>query len=173
MLKRTSKLLSLILVSALVFLSVGVVSVNASAYDKFINMANGKLGKNEQKLCDTNKRNCVAALALAKLAWDDAASKFPKEVHNLRGDAFRHGMWQGQLTLAVSKAYAQSWGDVHEKDNPGPALENTMDVYNNEIGRSIGASKWFNWTVYSGIEDGIKKGSFKIIKNGKLVWSNQ
>lgn len=58
--------------------------------------------------------------------------------HNDCGDAFRHAYFNALNTLSWSGSYAKQWGDAHECETPiDEALEKSMDLHNNAIGRSI------------------------------------
>lgn len=146
----------------------GVVSTS----DYLDNLITGSLGPTEKQVFNSNPLFGSYVLADAKLAKDSAEANYT-DLHNGKGDAYRHGLWQGLSAFHTTKAYAKAFGDAHEKDFPGPQIETEMDLFNNSVGRDIGASKWFIWTVYSGVKDGVTEGKFKYIKNGVLVWTNR
>lgn len=139
----------------------------------FENLVNRELGPTEETVCNSNAYNCSISLANAFTAWESAERDYPNELHNRRGDALRHALWQGYTTFDVSKSYAKQWGDAHEADWPTEQIEHDMDYYNNSVGRDIGEDNWFDRRyvtrdIYNGITDGI----FKIIVDGELVWSD-
>lgn len=146
-----------------------------SAYDDLSSIINDKLGPTEQKVFKSNPLMGAYVLADAKLARDSAESNYT-DLHNGKGDAYRHALWQGLSAFHTTKSYAKEFGDAHEVDFPpakGSELETTMDYFNNSVGRDIGDSKWIITSVYSGIKDAVSDGSLKYIKNGKLVYTNQ
>lgn len=143
-----------------------------SSTDYLDSLITGSLGPTEKNVFNSNPLFGAYVLADAKLAADSAAANYT-DLHNGKGDAYRHGLWQGLSAFHVGATYAKSFGDAHEKDFPGPAIETTMDLFNNSVGRGIGSSKWTIWTVYSGVSAGITAGSFKYIKNGVLVYTNK
>lgn len=148
------------------------VAFQASYYDDFYHLITKNLGPTEQQVYNSNPTYGNYVLLDAKLALDSAESKYT-DLHNGKGDAYRHGLWQGLSAFHTTKDYAKAFGDAHENDFPGPQIETIMDLWNNSIGRDIGATKWAIWQVYSGVDDGMRIGSFRYIKNGNLVPTNQ
>ena len=62
-------------------------------------------------------------------------------LHNGKGDAFRHSLFNALNTQTVGKDVTKKLGDAHEEDRPGqPANEKKMDLNNNEVGRDIAES---------------------------------
>jgi len=59
--------------------------------------------------------------------------------HNDCRDAFRHAYWNA-LMGRHSESDAKQAGDGHERTYPGPYKETYMDLYNNKVGRAIGAA---------------------------------
>lgn len=146
--------------------------IQITGYDDYDNLITKNLGPTEKQVFNSDPYQGALVLSDAKLALDSAKANY-SDLHNGKGDAYRHGLWQGLSAFHTSISYAKAFGDAHEKDFPGPAIETEMDLYNNYSGRLIGDSKWIITSVYSGVKDGINKGKFKYIKNGKLVWTNQ
>lgn len=146
--------------------------VGAQSASDYLPIA-GSLGPTEKQVFDSNPVAGGYVLADAKLASDSAASKYPDSLHNGIGDAYRHGLWQALSAFHTGVDYAKKFGDAHEKDFPNPEPERTMDYTNNAVGRTIGSQKWFIWTVYSGVQEGINNGRFVYIKNGRLVPTNK
>lgn len=75
----------------------------------------------------------------AKQALSEASRRFPAgELHNGRGDAFRHAYWNALMTRHLTSFFAELFATAHE-DSPGqPAAERAMDLHNNAEGRRIG-----------------------------------
>jgi len=59
--------------------------------------------------------------------------------HNDCRDAFRHAYWNA-LMATHSESDAKQIGDSHERTSVGPYKETYMDLYNNKVGREIGAA---------------------------------
>lgn len=58
--------------------------------------------------------------------------------YNNEGDAFKHCMFQAELTFWLGKDIAKFFGDLHEDKPDNPDKEKVMDLHNNEKGREIG-----------------------------------
>ena len=110
-------------------------------------------------------------------ASSTASSLYKAETLYLgNGDAFRHAYWNALMANGYGVAFAKTIADNHERYNPGSALANEMDIYNNEQGRTV---RRFGNTCYSeadlsnAVYSLLKNGYLKYIKSNKLVWSNQ
>lgn len=63
-----------------------------------------------------------------------------------RSDAFRHGIWNAEMTILIGKEKAELFATAHEdKDTTGNETDGftkeehkNMDLHNNEVGRNIG-----------------------------------
>jgi hypothetical protein len=78
-----------------------------------------------------------AAKALA-----EAARLFPgPELHNGRGDAFRHCFWSALLARDIGAQNARSFTNAHEAYSANPPRERAMDLHNNAAGIAIGAHR--------------------------------
>ena len=63
-----------------------------------------------------------------------------------RSDAFRHGIWNAEMTVLIGKERAELFATAHEdKDVTGTESDGypktahrDMDLHNNEVGREIG-----------------------------------
>lgn len=104
-------------------------------------------------LTDSEKRLCVRypfdALKV-NTAKNIATSQTELKVgYNGLGDwsdAFRHGMWNAEMTVLIGKEKAELFATAHEdKDVTGnesdgypKVVHRDMDLHNNEIGRNIG-----------------------------------
>ena len=55
-------------------------------------------------------------------------------------NTMRHAAWQATLTASHGSEVAMAWGNAHELGQPPEAYwEVQMDLYNNNIGRQLGA----------------------------------
>jgi hypothetical protein len=59
--------------------------------------------------------------------------------HNGQRDAFRHAYSSALTTYRYGGVIAEYGGDRVERDGNNPPSETAMDLYNNRIGREIGA----------------------------------
>ncbi len=79
-----------------------------------------------------------------KDALSTAQRKFPRnELHNGKGDAFRHCYWSCIMSLRMGVDQAKSVGDTHEEygAKAGQAKkEEIMDLHNNQKGRNCSLS---------------------------------
>lgn len=58
--------------------------------------------------------------------------------YNNEGDAFKHCMFQAELTFWLGSTIAKFFGDLHEDKPDNPDKEKIMDLHNNSVGREIG-----------------------------------
>lgn len=54
-------------------------------------------------------------------------------------DAFRHTYWNARMTQEFGSEWTESFTSGHEKVGGNPAAREAMDLYNNNLGRTIGA----------------------------------
>ena len=64
----------------------------------------------------------------------------PPGGHNDARDAFRHAFVSAMFAKDYGETIAKFLGDMNELLGFGPREERNMDLYNNSVGRSIGAS---------------------------------
>lgn len=122
----------------------------------------------EKRLFDEDAIVGVKVLYYAKTARDRAEDLYVREaLHNGNGDAFRHAYWNAQMKVGVGESWADRWGTAHEKGSTGqPLIEETMDLHNNSVGRSLGNDG--EQTVLGAV----RQASCKIISSGRLVPSS-
>ncbi len=96
--------------------------------------------------------------------------------YNNEADAFKHCMFQAELTFWLGKDIAKFFGDLHEAKPQNPDKEKVMDLHNNEKGREIGLvfrKGIFPHIPFKGkIEktyDGIAAIIMKRMKDGELI----
>lgn len=104
-------------------------------------------------LTDSEKRLCVCypfdALKVntaKNIATSQTELKFGYNGLGDWSDAFRHGMWNAEMTVLIGKEKAELFATAHEdKDVTGnesdgypKVVHRDMDLHNNEIGRNIG-----------------------------------
>ncbi len=79
-------------------------------------------------------------LLSAKNASDKAEELFPTTLHNGKGDAYRHALWNALSTKRIGSVLTENLTDAHENRVSGYPFEFKeiqMDLYNNLIGRQI------------------------------------
>lgn len=104
------------------------------------------LTDSEKKLCirypfDALKVNTARNIATEQTDW-----KFGYSGLGDRSDAFRHGIWNAEMTVLIGKEKAELFATAHEdKDVTGDESDGfpktahkDMDLHNNEVGRAIG-----------------------------------
>ncbi|WP_157226614.1 DUF6973 domain-containing protein [Gordonia soli] len=69
-----------------------------------------------------------------------AAARFPEELDDGKGDAFRHAYWNALMTKTFGADWARQYATAHEGLGGQPAHREAMDLYNNETGRKVAAA---------------------------------
>jgi hypothetical protein len=124
----------------------------------------------------------LAARDISQNALTEAASLYPGTVHNGTGDAFRHAYWNAMLSARFGQSWTKCFTTAHEGGVDGDELlrlEETMDLYNNQVGRQI-AFAHPNATeaeLQAYIQDAISRGSLLVVDlsdpNGPILrWSS-
>jgi len=101
----------------------------------------GGANKNEVRYCSVPSRIriCKISKDLASEASREAEARFSGDsLHNGQGDAFRHCVWAGYLTLELGEGKAKEFTDRHEELEDPNHPEVRMDLQNNATGISIG-----------------------------------
>lgn len=104
------------------------------------------LTDSEKRLCIRYPFDALKVNTAKNIATSQTEAKF--EVNGLgdRSDAFRHGIWNAEMTVLIGKEKAELFATAHEdKDVTGnepdgyfKVAHRDMDLYNNEVGRNIG-----------------------------------
>jgi hypothetical protein len=91
-------------------------------------------------------------------------------------DAFRHAYWNALLTQQYGEQWTKAFATAHEGLPGNTANREAMDLYNNEVGRSIGASNR-NATpeqLANLVEQSLNQGKLVVVdRNGSLEWSDR
>ena len=92
-----------------------------------------------------------------------------------QNDAFRHSYWSALLAKRFGPNWASEFTSAHEgyRSNPGPA--EAMDLYNNEVGRSIAIANpdATDEDLARLIADAVRNGNLTTIGlDEQLQWSN-
>lgn len=91
-------------------------------------------------------------------------------------DAFRHAYWNALMTQEYGENWTRAFATAHEGGPNNPANREAMDLYNNEIGRSIGAANR-NATpeqLANLVEQALNQGKLVVVdRSGNLEWSDR
>lgn len=121
-----------------------MLEINAKlVWDDYDNFRN-QMSISERSIFDglsSNKK--LWYMVSAKKASDKAQELFPlNSLHNGKGDAFRHALWNGFCALTLAGNLGEQLTTAHENkpappNDPYNYKETEMDLYNNEKGRQI------------------------------------
>lgn len=91
-------------------------------------------------------------------------------------DAFRHAYWNALLTQQYGEQWTKAFTTAHEGLPGNTANREAMDLYNNEVGRSIGAANK-NATpeqLANLVEQSLNQGKLVVVdRGGNLEWSDR
>lgn len=91
-------------------------------------------------------------------------------------DAFRHAYWNALMTQQYGEQWTKAFATAHEGLPGNTANREAMDLYNNEVGRSIGAANK-NATpeqLANLVEQSLNQGKLVVVdRNGSLEWSDR
>lgn len=104
------------------------------------------LTDSEKKLCIRYPFDALKVNTAKNIATSQTEKKFGVNGLGDRSDAFRHGIWNAEMTILIGKKKAELFATAHEdKDVTGnesdgypKTVHRNMDLHNNEVGRSIG-----------------------------------
>lgn len=104
------------------------------------------LTDSEKKLCIRYPFDALKVNKAKNIATDQTTRKFGENGLGDRSDAFRHGIWNAEMTVLIGKEKAELFATAHEdKDVSGNEADGypktahrDMDLHNNEVGRNIG-----------------------------------
>lgn len=129
-----------------------------------------------------NKANAISKMAI-ELADSIVKTKDWLKINSGgRKDAFRHGIWMAMMSSDIGPKRALWLGKAHEKKNVKDFKKNRleegqipdqrsveMDLYNNQVGVSIGTGIDFNCDrLILEVLTSIANGKFKMIKMDRL-----
>lgn len=105
-----------------------------------------QLTDSEKKLCIRYPFDALKVNKAKNIATDQTTKKFGENGLGNRSDAFRHGIWNAEMTILIGKERAELFATAHEdKDVSGnesdgfpKVAHKEMDLHNNEVGRNIG-----------------------------------
>ena len=104
------------------------------------------LTDSEKKLCIRYPFDALKVNAAKNIATSQTKMKFGLNGLGDRSDAFRHGIWNAEMTVLIGREKAELFATAHEdKDVTGNETDGypktahrDMDLHNNEVGRAIG-----------------------------------
>ena len=104
------------------------------------------LTDSEKKLCIRYPFDALKVNTARNIATEQTDRKFGFSGLGDRSDAFRHGIWNAEMTVLIGKEKAELFATAHEdKDVTGnesdgypKTAHRDMDLHNNEVGRAIG-----------------------------------
>lgn len=104
------------------------------------------LTESEKKLVIRYPFDALKVNQARNIATTQTEKKFASNGLGDRSDAFRHGIWNAEMTVLIGKEKAELFATAHEdKDIEGieadgysKAEHKEMDLHNNEVGRNIG-----------------------------------
>ena len=76
-------------------------------------------------------------LTNAYKAENKALELYPGTQLNTKADAFRHAYFHAMNTINLGRSLSTQLGDAHEDMQGSEPLEVQMDLFNNEVGRTI------------------------------------
>ena len=100
----------------------------------------------EKKLCIRYPFDALKVNTARNIGTEQTERKFGYSGLGDRSDAFRHGIWNAEMTVLIGREKAELFATAHEdKDTAGNESDGfskeahkQMDLHNNEIGRTIG-----------------------------------
>ncbi len=104
------------------------------------------LTDSEKKLCVRYPFDVLKVNTAKNIATSKTEAKFGFNGLGDRSDAFRHGIWNAEMTILIGEEKAELFATAHEdKDITGyepdgypKTAHRDMDLHNNELGRRIG-----------------------------------
>lgn len=104
------------------------------------------LTDSEKKLCIRYPFDALKVNTAKDIASNQTERKFGYSGLGDRSDAFRHGIWNAEMTILIGAEKAELFATAHEdKDTSGIEVDGhtklehkNMDLHNNSIGRRIG-----------------------------------
>lgn len=104
------------------------------------------LTETEKKLCIRYPLDALKVNTAKNIATSQTEKLFGNNGLGDRSDAFRHGMWNAEMTVLIGKEKAELFATAHEdKDVSGnesdgypKSAHRDMDLHNNDVGRNIG-----------------------------------
>ncbi|MGV9263428.1 DUF6973 domain-containing protein [Kitasatospora sp. NPDC003701] len=112
-------------------------------------------------------------------AFDVSETKFSgvNGANDSHRDAFRHAYWNALMTKRFGEGWARRYANAHEQLPGNPGDRESMDLYNNEVGRRIAAANPHasDEELARLVEEAVRRGDMVVIKpeGGALAYSDQ
>ncbi len=93
-----------------------------------------------------------------------------------QNDAFRHAYWNARLTQEFGEDWTKRFASAHETLPGNPAAREAMDLYNNEVGRSVATANpgVSAEELANKVQDAVRQGRTVVIGgDGQLDYSDQ
>ncbi|MGH3980309.1 MAG: DUF6973 domain-containing protein [Pseudonocardiaceae bacterium] len=109
-------------------------------------------------------------------AYDTADQRFPDQgAEDGHNDAFRHAYWNARMVQEHGADWATRFGTAHESLPGNSADRESMDLYNNEVGRQVAVENpdASPEELADLVEQAVRNGDTVVIdSNGELAYSN-
>ncbi|MEV7973333.1 hypothetical protein [Cellulomonas sp. NPDC089187] len=113
-------------------------------------------------------------------AFAEADKRYPSSSQNdNHNDAFRHAYWNALMASHFGEGWAAEYGTSHEALQGNQGQREAMDLYNNEVGRSLaGVSsspyRSVDVSLADRVAEAVENGDLLVIDaRGDLRWSNE
>lgn len=131
----------------------------------------------EKKLCIRYPFDALKVNSARNIAISQTETKYGYNGLGDKSDAFRHGIWNAEMTVLIGKEKAELFATAHEdkdvtgneSDGYSKSAHREMDLHNNEIGRSIGENN------KNASEDEMADIIFEAVnlQNSQFVWLHE
>lgn len=116
-------------------------------------------------------RRCETFKIVHSQAYQWAFETFGSEYcHNNCCDAGKHTYWHAVITGLIGNAYSVRLGDAHEVTNIAAGASHSdvaMDMFNNDLGRSLGSGQSDEGLIASRVLQAIRGGQALVLQNPK------
>lgn len=147
---------------------------------RYLPSAYENLNSAEKKLVKSYPAQAAQVYTASSLATKRTNALYKNGLHNGNGDAFRHTYWNAEMATMLAgygssfnpsngKTNAKRWADAHEENKNQPANEKQMDLFNNNVGRSIVNKKYSSKDLEKKALAKVDAGSCRRIVNNKVV----
>ncbi len=91
-------------------------------------------------LAEKDYAGIVDQFEMTEQAKAAALAAYPDSADDGQGDAFRHAYWNALMAQRFGPEWTEMYGTAHEKLGGNPPNREAMDLFNNQLGREIGAA---------------------------------
>lgn len=109
-------------------------------------------------------------------AFGTADERFtPEDRNDNHNDAFRHAYWNALMTRRFGEEWARNYANAHEMRPDNTQPRESMDLYNNEVGRQIAVDNpdASDEEIADLIEQAVRDGRMVVVgADHHLAWSN-